>query len=260
MNESDRSRPRPGAPADGVPGTGARPARARLDPPSLVQLAAEAIRQQILSGELQPGARLIEERLTEQLGISRPPLREAMRLLQTEGLIDVQPRRGATVTRLSDQDVFEILTLRSALERLAVELGVPVTRPERLERCREALADMEECASRGDRANLVKAGYAFHSAIVALAGHRRLEQFYQSLQRQLLICMAMNLYAREHYYEDLAKHVRRHRDLLEVIEAGDPKAVLDELAKHGEQSFTQHLAKGSQPRTESMKRQTTTET
>lgn len=248
VNRPDRSRPRPEAPADNASATEARLAQARLDPPSLVQLAAEAIRQQILAGELQPGARLIEERLTEQLGISRPPLREAMRLLQTEGLIDVQPRRGATVTKLSDQDLFEILTLRTALERLAVELGVPVTVPERLERCRDALADMEECARRGDRANLVKAGYAFHSAIVGLAGHRRLEQLYQSLQRQLLICMAMNLYAREHYYEDLAKHVRRHRDLLEVIEAGDPKAVLDELAKHGERSFTQHLAKDSPPR------------
>lgn len=221
MTASDRSRP-------------------RLDPPSLVQLAADELRALILSGELQPGARLVEERLTERLGISRPPLREAMRLLQTEGLIDVQPRRGATVTRLSDQDVHEILTLRSALERLAVELGVPVSDPELLERCRTALAGMQDCARRKDRAHLVEAGYQFHSAIVGLAGHRRLEQLYHSLHQQLLLCMAMNLYAREHHYEDLAKHVQRHRVLLDVIEAGDPKAVLDELAVHGERSFTRH--------------------
>ena len=88
--------------------------RSPLDPPSLVQLAADELRRMILSAELQPGERLIEERLTEHLGISRPPLREAMRILQQEGLIVVQPRRGATVTSLSDQDVFEILTLRSA--------------------------------------------------------------------------------------------------------------------------------------------------
>ncbi|HZC27715.1 MAG TPA: GntR family transcriptional regulator [Actinopolymorphaceae bacterium] len=213
---------------------------ARLDPPSLVQLAAEELRRMILAAELEPGERLIEERLTARLGISRPPLREAMRILQHEGLIVVQPRRGATVTRLSDGDVFEILTLRSALERLAVELGVPVTVAERLQRCRAALAEMEACAAREDRAHLVECGYEFHRAVVGLAGHRRLEGLYDSLHQQLLLCMALNLFAREHYYEDLARHVERHRVLLDVIEAGDPKAVLDELAAHGERSFTRH--------------------
>ena len=212
-------------------------APARIDQPSLVQLAAEAIRAMVLSGELAPGERLIEERLTERLGISRPPLREALRLLQQEGLIEVRPRRGSVVTTLTDSDVFEILTLRSALERLAVELGVPVRAPERLDACRRALQRMEECAAREDRAELVKAAYRFHASIVALAGHRRLNESYAAVQQQQILCMARNLYVREHEYEDLATHVGRHRHLLEVIEAGDPAAVLAELAVHGERSF-----------------------
>lgn len=192
----------------------------------------------ILAGELRPGERLIEERLTDQLGISRPPLREALRMLQRDGLIDVQPRRGASVVELAKQDVREILTLRTALERLAVELAVPVKDPDRLEQCHEALREMEECARQEDRAQLVECAYVFHHSIVALAGHSRLEQIYQSLHMQLLLCMAMNLYVREHRYESLTEHVARHRDLLTVIEAGDPDAVLAELAVHGERSFT----------------------
>lgn len=211
--------------------------RGILQSPSLVQLAAEAIRKMILAGELAEGERLIEERLTEQLGISRPPLREALRVLEQEGLIVTRPRRGSMVATLTDQDVFEILTLRSGLERLAVELGVPVRYPDRLRVAREALVEMEQCAAAKDRGSLVQAGYRFHSSLVALAGHRRLDDAYASVQQQLLLCMARNLYAREHYHEGLEEHVRRHRYLLELVEAGDPAAVLAELAVHGERSF-----------------------
>jgi DNA-binding GntR family transcriptional regulator len=219
---------------DGAPG--AAPS-SRLESPSLVHLAAEAIRKMVLSGALAPGERLIEERLTEELGISRPPLREALRMLGQEGLIQTRPRHGAVVTTLTDQDVFEILTLRSALERLAVELGVPVRDRERLEVCRRALQRMDVCAAAEDRGALVEAAYAFHASIVALAGHRRLDASYAAVQQQQMLCMARNLYIREHEYEDLPTHVARHRQLLDVIEAGDPDAVLAELAAHGERSF-----------------------
>ncbi|WP_222710808.1 GntR family transcriptional regulator [Quadrisphaera setariae] len=213
------------------------PPTALIQAPSLVQLAVEQLRRMILSGALAEGERLTEERLTEELGISRPPLREAMRTLQQEGLIEVRPRRGAVVTTLTEQDVMEILTLRSALERLAVELGVPVTDPARLERCRAALARMEREAEAADRGALVSAAYDFHSALVALAGHGRLDAAYASVQRQQRLCMARNLYTRENEYEDLVTHVKRHRRLLEVVETGDPQAVLAELAVHGERSF-----------------------
>ena len=223
----------------GAPAQTAAPAgrAARIDAPSLVQLAVEQIRRMILSGALAEGERLTEERLTERLGISRPPLREALRTLQQEGLIEVRPRRGAVVTTLTEQDVMEILTLRSALERLAVELGVPVVEEGRLERCREALALMEQFAEQEDRGRLVSAAYEFHAAVVALGGHGRLDAAYSSVQRQQRLCMARNLYTRENQYEDLVTHVARHRRLLEVIEGGDPAAVLAELAVHGERSF-----------------------
>jgi DNA-binding GntR family transcriptional regulator len=211
----------------------------RIDPPSLVALAAESIRKMILSGALAPGERLIEERLTAQLGISRPPLREALRLLQNDGLVVTRPRHGSTVATLTDQDVFEILTLRTGLERMAVELGVPVRDRGRLAVCHAALERMERDARDEDRGALVENAYAFHASIVALAGHRRLSEIYRSVQQQMLLCMSRNLDARERHHENLVEHVQRHRHLLELIEAGDPQAVLAELAVHGERSFAE---------------------
>jgi DNA-binding GntR family transcriptional regulator len=206
--------------------------------PSLTLLATGALRGMILSGELMPGEHLVEERLTEHLGISRPPLREAMRILQHEGLIVTRPRRGSAVVTLTDQDVYEIITLRRALERLAVELGVPVRDPERLQRVRLTLRQMEEHAAAQDRPALVQAGYDFHAAIVGIAGHRRLEETYGWVKQQMLLCMARNLQVREHFHENLDEHVARHRRLFERVEAGDQQAVLNELAAHGESSFT----------------------
>lgn len=209
----------------------------RLEAPSLVKMATDAIRKKILSGELAPGARLIEERLTEELAISRPPLREALRLLETEGIIERLPRRGVFIRTLTDQDVREILTIRSALERLAFETGIPVARPELLERAEAALAEMERCAEEEDRGALVQAGYAFHAALVHIADNSHLEQIYSSVQQKIILCMARNLIARERYYEGLKEHVARHRHLLETVRSGDAAAALAELAVHGERSF-----------------------
>jgi DNA-binding GntR family transcriptional regulator len=206
--------------------------------PSLMQVAADEMRRMILSGRLLPGERLREEQLTDLLGISRPPLREALLLLQQEGLVVRTPRRGAAVISLAAADVQEILVLRSALERVAIENGVPVVDPERLEHCRLELEGMRRCAENENRAELVEQGYAFHAAIVGLAGMSRVSAIYASLHSQLVICMAMNLYARERHYESLTEHVERHQMLLDVIEAGDPAAVLVALAEHGERSFT----------------------
>lgn len=208
-----------------------------LEAPSLVAMAADAIRKKILAGELAPGDRLIEERLTEELAISRPPLREALRLLENEGIIDRLPRRGTFVKTLTDQDVREILAIRSALERLAFETGIPVSDPTRLDAARSALAEMRRCAREQDRGNLVLAGYAFHSALIRIAGNSRLDGIYASVQQQIILCMARNLIARERFYEDLDHHVARHEYLLNLVEAGDPAAALAELAVHGEGSF-----------------------
>jgi DNA-binding GntR family transcriptional regulator len=204
-------------------------------PPSLVDVAAEALRRKIVGGALLPGDRIVENQLTQELGISRPPLREALRLLEREGLVRQLPRRGAIVTPLTLHDVYEIFTLRGEYERLAVKLGVPVRDPARILRCRTALERMEQAAAAGDEAALAEHAFEFHVSVIGLSGHQRLEDAYRSLQLQLLLCMAMNRRARA--TEGLVEDAARHRQLLELIEAGDPAAVLDELAHHGDRTF-----------------------
>lgn len=213
----------------------------KINSPSLVDMTAAALRKLILAGDYKPGERLIEQRLTERLGISRPPLREAMRILQQEGLVVTFPRRGAVVTPLSAEDVYEIYTLRFALDRLAVELGVPVRDPSLLEPLRSALVGMERAAHTVDRDQLLQENINFHSAMCALACHRRLTQAYSALTLQLRLCMAMNLRLREQVHGSLEENVARHRLLLELVEQGKREELLAAIAEHGDRSFIEHL-------------------
>ncbi|GAA2355367.1 GntR family transcriptional regulator [Nonomuraea africana] len=209
-------------------------------PPSMVQLATEALMRMLLSGALKPGDRVVENQLTQELGVSRPPLREAMRVLEQQGLITQLPRRGAFVTELTLHDIYEISTLRRELERMAVDLGVPVRDQARLERCRTALAKQGEAARAGDQVGVIQHAYEFHSSVIGLSGHRRVEEAYRSIQLQMLVCMRMNRQARADS-ESLVEDWRRHQRLLEVIETGDREAVHHELATHGATAFTEGL-------------------
>ena len=209
-------------------------------PPSLAELATKALADAILSGEFLPGERLVEERLCERFAISRPPLREALKKLEHLGLVSQAPRRGATVAALTQRDVYEIVTLRDDLEQMAMRIALPNPDPARLARCHRALEAMEAIVPSEDEAAMVHAGYDFHIAVVALSGHRRVEETYRSMAMQLELCMAMNNRARRGI-EDLAGNVERHRRLLKVIESGDLDDVLRELTSHGHQTFLVNL-------------------
>jgi DNA-binding GntR family transcriptional regulator len=214
-----------------------------VSPPSMSKLASDALRTMILSGELRPGDRVVENRLTEQLGVSRPPLREALKELEHEGLVVQHPRRGAVVTPLTQHDVYEIVTMREELETMAVRLGVPVRVPELLRPVEDALRAIERAADDGDEAAVTEHGFAFHLAVVGLAGHRRLADAYRALALQMQLCMGLNRSARKDR-EDLAGNAARHRDLLRVIDDGDPDDVLAALSVHGHRTFLAELVDG----------------
>lgn len=204
-------------------------------PPTMSVLAAEALRAMIMSGELLPGDRLPENSLTAQLGVSRSPLREAMSVLEREGLIVQEPRRGAVVAPLTAHDIYEIYTLREQLETLSVRLGVPVVDTSRLDRLRRAYAALEE-ATGDDRTEHTRLAFEFHLALVALAGHHRLESAYRALSLQMQLCMAMNRRARADM-ESIREDAIRHRPLLDLAVSGDADGLLAALRDHGQRTF-----------------------
>lgn len=210
-------------------------------PPTLVDSVVAELLRMMLSGELKPGERLVEERLTEHLGVSRPPLREALRVLQRDRVVNYAPRRGVVVAPLSPRDVREIYSLRWALERLAVDLAVPVENLGQLESLETEIVQMRSAAEAGDVAAVTAANWRFHLALCGLAGHSRLLSSYQSLTMQLQICMAMNLRFREELLGNALESVGRHEVLLEAIRSGDRRRVYEEIDHHGDISFMDQL-------------------
>ncbi|MGW3892405.1 GntR family transcriptional regulator [Micromonospora chokoriensis] len=129
----------------------ASPMDGELESVSLVDLAVTRLTREILSGRSDPGERLVKEQLTRRLGISRAPLREALRLLAQRGLVEHVPRRGVRVATLSERDVRELYELRDVLERFAVRAGIPVGRESDLVGLRAALDRMVEAATTAGR-------------------------------------------------------------------------------------------------------------
>lgn len=207
----------------------------RIEQPSLVDMAAERIRGLLLAGVLKPGERVREESLTSRLGISRPPLREAMQVLVQQGLLVRTPRRGVRVVILTEADISDIYSLRAVLDQFAVKLGVPVKDTEALAPLRNAVMDMRTSMSAGDHPRYVDANRRFHLALIGLGHNSRLSSTYELLMNQMQLLMSVNL-SRESA-DDREIGVRRHEDLLAAIESGDVDRTLLVLEAHGEQRF-----------------------
>ena len=208
-----------------------------LTSPSLVELAVARLKYEILSGTTDPGERLVEEQLTRRLGISRAPLREALRLLAEQGLVEHTPRRGARVATLSDRDVEELYAVRDVLERHVVSTSLPVSGPERLAGMRAALEIMGEAATGGDRLAVADAHRGFHVALAELSGNRQLCSVYDQVLTKIQLYMALNLRREAETTADPMDGVRRHERLFAAVKRGRPDAVLTALANHGARSY-----------------------
>ncbi|OLT08998.1 GntR family transcriptional regulator [Pseudonocardia sp. CNS-139] len=202
-----------------------------LEAQSLVDLAVQRLRGEILSGALAPGERLVEEQLTRRFGTSRAPLREALRLLGQQGLVEHLPRRGVRVAELSDRDVDELFSLRGVLEEFAVRTALGGPNPPDVTALRDAVEEMERAAEAGEALAQAAAHRAFHLALVGLAGHAHLLRVYEPVLLQMQLYMATNL-RREARDRSPRDGALRHRRLFEAVLSGNPEQVIAVLHHH----------------------------
>ena len=213
------------------------------DQQSLVEIAAEKITEEILAGTLRPGDRVSEPRVSESLGMSRPPLREALRVLETRGLLTHLPRRGYRVVEMSGEDMAEIYDLRHALERFALDrilhaaAGSPRSMATILGPTRSWLRRMEKAASAGNPVAFTRTNIGFHTAVVDAAENGRLSGIYRQLMVQMQLWMSRNLTEEAAEHGDLLHGYRRHVDLLAAMGTADPAVAYREFEHHGERSW-----------------------
>ena len=207
--------------------------------PSLVEVTTRRLRAEILSGELAPGQRLVEEQIVQRFAISRAPLREALRTLANQGLVEHLPRRGTRVTELSERDIDELFDLRDVLERHAAQIAFPLHKvpgEDPLGAVRRELDEMRRADAAGDDLAKDDAHRAFHAAVVALAGNRQLDLALEPILLRLQRPMAANL-RREAVRLGTAAGIERHQRLLTALESDDPAVVVRALEEHGGRRF-----------------------
>ena len=192
-------------------------------------LVYDRLRDAIITGDLSPGQRLVEARLATRLGVSRAPIREAIRVLEREGLVQSIPRRGSAVAMLSKEDVREIYGLRAALECAAVREVTVRANPELIERLTQLVAEMERGSHDKDRELLAAEDVAFHSAICEMAGNARLLRVWLSIHGQIRLLSRQVIGT---VYQDLTPIPHRHELILEAIRAGDANAAEATIREH----------------------------
>jgi DNA-binding GntR family transcriptional regulator len=207
--------------------------------PSLVEMATRRLREEILAGRLAPGERLIEDQIRRRFSISRAPLREALRLLGQQGLVEHLPRRGSRVTQWSEADIEQLFALRAVLERHAIMSTFPLpeaVHERRVTLVRDRLEQMRIADIEDDQLGKDDAHRAFHAAIVSLAGNRQLDLAMEPILLKLQRPMAVNL-RREAALMGPQEGLRRHERLLTAVETNDQAVILRELEQHGSRRY-----------------------
>lgn len=204
--------------------------------PSLTQITNKPLREQVLDalrdaiiqGEFKPGQPLVETELAAQLGVSRAPIREALQVLNSEGLLETIPYHGTTVRRLTKRDIEELYSLRSVLESFAIRRIIARRNPADVDVLREHFRAMLDCAEAGDLKTLNEVDRGFHDTLIRLSDHRLLQNIWNSVAMRVRQVMAL-LNERN---TDLTQIAYNHLPIIEAIAAWDEPRALRLIEQH----------------------------
>ncbi|MEZ2738904.1 GntR family transcriptional regulator [Comamonas jiangduensis] len=177
---------------------------ALLTPKPLYVEVAELVRQQIYSRELEPGSWIDEMKMVEKFGISRTPLREALKVLAAEGLVTMKPRRGAYVTEVSEKDLHDVYHLLSLLESDAAAVVAEKASDEQLQQLRDLHQDLAQAVSNADQ--FFHINERFHMALLAMCDNRFLSQTVADLRKVMKLNRHQSLFKRGRIEDSLKEH------------------------------------------------------
>jgi len=191
-----------------------------IDNTPLSEKIAFTIRNNIIKGIIKPGERLVEPKLSEMLGISRTPIREALRLLEMEGFIEIIPRRGAVVTTLTRRDIDDIFIIKMKLEPLASKLAVQYLEKNDIDKLKELASKMEAGSAKGVT-QLINWNYDFHNIFIYKCNNERLIKMLEGLQQQFKRATVYSFTT-----EGRTREVGdEHQELIAAFEAKDEASV-----------------------------------
>ncbi len=208
----------------------------------LREVVCETLRDAIRKGILEPGERLMEVQLAEELGISRTPVREAIRKLEQEGYVIMMPRRGTYVSDVSVRDIKEIFEIRSALESLSTGLAARRIEPEELETLQSLLTEIEGYIEENDIDKIVETDIKFHGLLYQVSRNERLVGIVSNLKDQLARFRTLSM----SYPGRLRETLEEHRDMVEAIadgDAGGAREAAERHMEHAEETLLKALRK-----------------
>ncbi|WP_319843003.1 GntR family transcriptional regulator [Terrihabitans rhizophilus] len=186
------------------------------------------LREMILNGELRPGEKVPEEQLCEQFGVSRTPIREALKVLAAEGVLQILPHRGAIVSRITEDQINEMFPIMASLERLAGMLACQVASQADIARVRKLHDDMMGFYKADDEASYLRSNRLIHEAFFVIAGNITLLSFYQQILTRIHSCRFVVRKTPEHW----RKAVAEHEEMIAAFEARDGERLAALLENH----------------------------
>lgn len=184
----------------------------------LREIVFEKLRDMIVNGDLRPGQRLMEIKLAEMLGVSRTPIREAIRKLELEGLVVMLPRKGAYVADISKKEIMDVLEIRAALDKLAAGLATQRMTKSEKEDLKKVLASFEKNFKLGNIEGMITDDIKLHDIIYIGAKNEKLQHIINNLREQ--ITRFRIIYLKEIYRKN-EKLLNEHREIVDAILSGD---------------------------------------